>query len=126
MLLEFLSKSHGALGTVERTVTSQIPEYYMSNSDFAVYVDATQGPMSITLPTASDAEKIVFIQKIDGSDNVVLVKCLGDDRMNRVDSLRTTRRLDGWTLVADGEKTWSVISKSTGSPLRDDGQPAKS
>jgi len=114
--------SRGAPGTVERTVTAKIPDYFMSISDFAVYVDTTQGPVSITLPSASNAGKMVFIQKIDGSDNVVAVKCLGDDRINRVDSLRATRGLDGWMLVADGEKTWLVISKSTGSPFRGDGQ----
>jgi hypothetical protein len=121
VLLEFL-KSRGSLGAAERTVTAKISDYYMSVCDFAVYVDTTQGPVSVTLPVASSAGKMVFIQKIDDSDNVVLVKCLGDDRIGPVDSLRATRRLDGWTLVADGEKTWFVLSKSTESHFPDDEQ----
>jgi hypothetical protein len=89
----------------------------MTSSDFAMFVDATQGPVRITLPEASNEGKMVFVQKVDGSDNVVFVKCAEGDGMSPNDSLRASSRWDGWVLIADGAKTWFVVSTSNGIPF---------
>jgi hypothetical protein len=84
----------------------------MTNSDFAVYADATQGAIRITLPFASMNGNMIFIQKIDDSDNPVFVKCIQGEAIDDNYFLKATKAWEGWTLVADGERTWNVISIS--------------
>ena len=60
--------------TVELTLTAEIPDYTLAISDFAIFADATHGPISIILPAASSEGKIVFIQKVDSSGNAVVLK----------------------------------------------------
>ncbi len=84
----------------------------MAPSDFAIFADATQGPISITLPAASSEGKMVFIQKVDSSGNVVVLECAEGDEIDLATSLRTTSHLEGWMLLADGTVNWTVISKS--------------
>jgi hypothetical protein len=103
------------LETVERTLTAEIPEYTVASSDLAILADATHGPISITLPAASSEGKMVFVQKVDSSRNAVLLKCAEGDGIDFASSLRTTNYLEGWMLIADGVKNWTVISKSNSS-----------
>lgn len=84
----------------------------MMLSDFAVYVDAAHGPVHITLPETSDKGMLVFIQKVDDSHNPVIVKCTERERIDGATPLEATSRWEGWMLVADGVKTWGVISRS--------------
>ncbi len=93
-------------------MTAEIPDYTMATSDFAIFADATHGPISITLPAASNEGKMVFIQKVDSSGNAVALKCADGDGIDLAISLRTTRHWEGWMLIADGIKNWTVISKS--------------
>jgi hypothetical protein len=126
MAFPVLSKSRGSRGTLERPLIARLSDCSMTSSDFAMFVDATQGPVRITLPEASNEGKMVFIQKVDGSDNVVFVKCVEGDSIRPGDSLRASDRWDGWVLVADGVRTWFVVSTSNGSPLSDAGRQLKS
>jgi hypothetical protein len=84
----------------------------MATSDFAIFADATNGPIRITLPAASSEGKMVFIQKVDSSSNAVVLKCTEGDRIDLAPSLRTTSHWEGWMLIADGVKNWTVVSKS--------------
>jgi hypothetical protein len=84
----------------------------MTVSDFTVFVDSTRGPVSITLPEASNEGKMVFVQKIDDSANDVLVRCVEGDTINRINSLSATKRWEGWMLIADGIRTWFIVSRS--------------
>jgi len=126
MAFPALSKSRGSRGTLERSLTARISDCSMTSSDFAMFVDATQGPVRITLPEASNEGKMVFVQKVDGSDNVVFVKCVEGDSISPDDSLRASGRWDGWVLVADGVKTWFVVSTSHGIPFSGAGLQLKS
>ena len=94
-------------------MTAEIPDYAMATSDFAIFADATDGPIKITLPAASSEGKMVFIQKVDGSGNAVVLNCAEGDRIDHVNSLRTTSHWDGWMLIADGIENWTVVSKSS-------------
>lgn len=96
-------------------MTAPIPDYIMAFSDFAIFADATHGPISITLPAASSEGKMVFIQKIDSTSNAVVLKCADGDAIERVTSLRATGRWEGWMLTTDGIKNWTVMSKSNSS-----------
>jgi hypothetical protein len=107
-----LSNSRRSLDAFERTLTAKISDYAMTVSDFAIFVDSTQGPVSITLSSASSEGKMVFVQKVDSSNNAVLVKCLEGDGIDLGVSLRASSQWEGWALVADGAKTWFVVSKS--------------
>jgi hypothetical protein len=121
MAFPVLSKSRGSRGTLERPLTARISDCSMTSSDFVMYVDATQGPVRVTLPEASNEGKMVFVQKVDGSDNVVFVKCVEGDSISPGGSLRASDRWDGWVLIADGVKTWFVASTSNGIPFSDAG-----
>jgi hypothetical protein len=94
----------------------------MPVSDFAIFADATQGPVRIALPEASNEGKIVFIQKVDDTGNPVFVRCLEGDSTSSGDSLKASDRWDGWTLMADGVKTWVVISTSSRRSVSDAGR----
>ena len=117
MAFPALSKSRGSRGTLERPLIARISDCSMKSSDFAMFVDATEGPVRITLPEASNEGKMVFIQKVDSSANVVLLRCVEGDSISSADSLQASTRWDGWILVADGVKTWFVVSTSNGSPF---------
>jgi hypothetical protein len=99
------------IGSELRTIV-KTSDYTMTNSDFAVYADATNGAVRITLPLAAMNGNMIFIQKIDGSDNPVFVKCLQGEAIGDKISLQATKPWEGWTLVADGVRTWNVISIS--------------
>ena len=87
-------------------------DYTMKNSDFAIFADATRGPIHITLPEASSKGTMIFIQKVDDSSNPVFVECAESERTNGIPYLRATTCCEGWLLVADGVKTWNIISRS--------------
>ena len=107
-----LSKLQLALDPCEaRSVTKTI-DYTMKNSDFAIFADATRGPVHITLPEPSNEGRLIFIQKVDGSDNPVFVKCAEGERASRISLLKATSCYEGWMLIADGLKTWSIVSRS--------------
>jgi hypothetical protein len=121
-----LSKSRGSRGTLERPITTKISDCSMLVSDFTIYVDATRGPVRITLPGASNEGKMVFIQKIDNSENIVFVKCVEGDYISSGGSLEASSRWDGWTLMADGRQTWFVLSVSAGSSVSETAHQLKS
>jgi hypothetical protein len=98
--------------TGEQRTIAKTTDYTMTNSDFAVYADATHGAVRITLPLATMNGNVIFIQKIDGSDNPVFVKCVQGEGIDGNTSLKATKPWEGWTLVADGVRTWNVISIS--------------
>ena len=87
----------------------------MTLSDFAVYADATQGPIHVTLPETSEKGMVVFVQKVDEGSNPLILKCPERGTIDGLTSLRATNRWEGWTVVADGVKTWKVLSRSFGS-----------
>ena len=85
----------------------------MKSSDFAIFADATGGPIYITLPKASNKGAIIFIQKVDDSDNPVFVEPAESERTNLISLLIATARCEGWMLIADGVKTWNILSRSS-------------
>ena len=107
-----MSKQQVFLDSCEPRSITKTTDYQMKNSDFAVFADATRGPVHITLPEASNKGMMIFIQKVDHSNNPVFVKCTEGERTNRIPYLRATACCEGWMLVADGVKTWNILSKS--------------
>ena len=98
--------------TSGQTLITKTVDYAMTLSDFAVYVDATLGPVQITLPESLEKGMVVFVQKVDDTGNPVIVKCPEGGTIDGVASLRAVNHWEGWTLVADGVNAWSVLSKS--------------
>jgi len=107
-----LSKTRNHINTSEQTLITKTADYTMTSSDFAVYADASQGPIHITLPETSEKGMMVFIQKVDDTNNPVIVECRERGTLDGVTSLRASNSWEGWTLVADGNMAWNVISRS--------------
>jgi hypothetical protein len=97
---------------MEQTPITKTANYRMTFSDFAVYADATQGQIRITLPETLLKGMLVFVQKVDDSNNPVIVECSERESIDGARSLLATKRWEGWTLVADGPETWKVLSRS--------------
>ena len=111
-----MSKQQVSFDTGEARSITKTTDYTMKSSDFAIFADATGGSIHITLPEPSNKGMIVFIQKVDDSDAPVSVNCAPGDQINRIRALRATRCSEGWMLATDGVRTWSIISRSGGSP----------
>jgi hypothetical protein len=107
-----LSKQQVSFDTGEARSITKTTGYAMKSSDFAIFADATGGPIHITLPEASNRGTMIFIQKVDDSNNPVYVESAEGERTNRIPLLKATTRCEGWILVADGLKIWNVLSRS--------------
>lgn len=59
-----------------KTITA---DYLLTSLDFEVLVDATAGPVTVTLPPAIGSGQIFRIKKIDDSDNIVTIGADGTD-----------------------------------------------
>jgi len=88
-------------GTTATTLVEQLrweklvsvtADYTATNEDGIIEVDATAGPVIVTLPTLASAKSGVFSQKIriskrDASVNTVTVKGSGTETINGVNTL---------------------------------------
>jgi hypothetical protein len=111
-LHSLLSKQQVSFDTGEARSITETTDYAMKSSDFAIFADATGGPIHITLPKTSNRGTIIFIQKVDDSNNPVYVESGERERTNGTPRLKATTRCEGWILVADGLKTWNILSRS--------------
>ena len=108
-----MSKQQLSFDAGEARSITKTTDYTMKSSDFAIFADATRGPIHITLPEPSNKGMIVFIQKVDDSNNPVYVGFAEGQRTNRIPLLKATTRCEGWMLVADGVNAWNILSRST-------------
>ncbi len=106
------SKTRKANNTSEQALIAKTADYRMTLSDFAVYADASQGPIQVTLPETLEKGMVVFVQKVDDTANPVILKSPESGTIDGATSLRAVNHWEGWTLVADGVNTWSVLSRS--------------
>ncbi|MCW2405035.1 hypothetical protein M2336_001664 [Sphingobium sp. B1D7B] len=79
----------------------------VADTDYLVQVDATSGPVVISLPTASPGRQMV-IKKIDASGNVVTVEADGADLIDGAASLSISTQWQSYTLmgVSGG---WAIL-----------------
>jgi len=54
------------------TTTSVTSDYSVGDSDQTIFVDASAGPVTITLPASEDG-RVITIKKIDSTSNAVVI-----------------------------------------------------
>jgi len=95
-----------ALGFVNKAVN-----YTLTADDFAVYVDASGGARTMTLPASTDAPKIIyFIKKVDASANAVTIARSLTNTIDGATSLTLAAQWNGALLTNDAAGSWYVIA----------------
>lgn len=89
-----------------RSVTSQSTDYSAEDGD-VVLVDASGGPVSITLPEA-EADVSVIVEKTDGSENDVTIASVSTGDVNYSSEETLVAQGESVDLVSDGNDWYSV------------------
>lgn len=83
-----------------RTVTAG---YAATEGDMVLRVDATAGPVTITLPSAGAVKGLTFVvKKVDGSANAVTVDPAGSETVDGATSVSTTTQWTVFRLLSNG------------------------
>lgn len=91
---------------VYSTVTSSTA---LSTGNSAVFVDASNGAITITLPSAgTNAGKHFIIKKIDSSTNPVNIDGNGTETIDNYSSISITTQYESYKLMSDGGE-WYII-----------------
>jgi hypothetical protein len=78
-------------------------------SDRHLFVDATAGAVTLTLPVASDNDGMtVLVKKIDASVNAVTIAAQGADTIDGAATQALAAQYDALTLFCDGSGWWLI------------------
>jgi hypothetical protein len=95
------------VGTYQGTTRTITSSYTVNQwNDEVILADATAGPLTITLPSASDAGVRLSIKKIDSSANAVTVSPASGQTIEGAASVSLTTQYAGVVLVAGGGGVW--------------------
>jgi hypothetical protein len=83
-------------------------DYLVQDGIGAVLVDASAGPVVITLPTVDVGSRIVRVKKVDRSGYMVTVQGQGASRIDGYPSVTMDRRNTAVTLQYYGDDWWIV------------------
>ena len=84
--------------------------YTILDTDRIVLVDATSGPLTMTLPSAADAEPHLFaVKKTDASGNAVTVARAGSDTIDGATSKVLSARYELLLIISDKGTAWHVL-----------------
>ena len=79
----------------------------LTSDDFSVLVDASGGPVTITLFAAAAAQNTLSVQKVDASANAVDVQPGGSDNLNGSGgAISLAAQFDKLNLTSDGNSDW--------------------
>jgi len=93
----------GDLSNPIRKLNTVTADYTLDGNDQVVLVDATAGPVTITLqPAASMRGKTVTVTKIDATANTVTVVPDGTDLISGATSEVLTAQFESFTAISDG------------------------
>lgn len=92
------------------SVVSKTADYTVLVSDGIVLVDATSGPVTITLYTATETKHTPFIavKKIDASGNAVTIDGAGAETIDGATTISLTTQNEVARLITDGTN-WRKI-----------------
>ena len=89
-----------------RTVTS---DENVALTDTTILVDATSGDVTLTLPTASSAESMIYnFKKIDASANQMIVDGNGSETIDGALNKSTTTQWESFSIQSNGT-AWYII-----------------
>lgn len=95
-----------------RTVTVSLT---IAPTDRVILVDATAGPVTVTLLSATAFGKAeLFVKKIDSSANAVTVAVAGADTIDGAATATLTSQYASTDIISDGVSKWSVALASSG------------
>jgi hypothetical protein len=94
-----------------RTITS---DDVLTPLDYEVLVDATAGPVTLTLPASAGNGQTFHVKKIDDTDNVVTIAAVGSDLIDGSISLNLTEQWADAFLIDGSIGYWDNIG---GAPL---------
>lgn len=87
-----------------QTITTNIT---LSSSDDVVLVDATVGPVTVTLAPAADRQGLkVSVKKVDSSANAVTVAANGSETIDGAATKDLASQYDNLTAASDGTTWW--------------------
>ncbi len=87
-------------------------DYLLTLNDFEVLVDATAGPVTVSLPPSLGAGQYYRVKKIDSTDNVITIQPAGDDLINDSLSVNLTDQWDDGTLIDAALGLWDNVGSS--------------
>jgi hypothetical protein len=96
---------------LQSAVAAKNASYPMTDSDFGILGDATSGLITITLPAANSAGRMVFVLKTDNSANHVRIAGAGSDKIQGSATVDLSVQYQKNVLVSDGGTLWYVISQ---------------
>lgn len=96
-------------GSVQESFTSQSAAYPITSADSYVFMDATGGSRTATLPTAVGIAGQTFtVKKTDASANNVVLATTGGQTIDGAASLTWNTQYQSYTVVSDGAN-WGII-----------------
>ena len=101
--------AYTALAYITRAAVSKTANYTLAIYDRGVFVDASGGAVTITLPTAASATDVeYFVKKIDSSANAVTIDGNGAETIDDATTQVLSSQYDAITLYSDGTEWWVV------------------
>lgn len=93
--------------TGQHPCVHKVGSYVATASDYAIICNASSGPFTISLPTATLGGKVLVICKSDASENAVTVSCApSNDTIEGDGSISLSSQWSKCVLIADGISTW--------------------
>lgn len=89
-------------------VTAVSANYAVAVNDTILHVDATAGPITITMPAATVSGRMVLIYKKDGSLNDVTIQRVGGETIDGQVSVVLTKGNEGMLLFDKSSGMWSA------------------
>jgi len=96
----------GRLPALYETIATKTSNYAVSDSDFAILVDASTADITVTLPAASSSVgRVLNIKKIDNTTNALIIAGATIDGQA---TISVSKPYDSYTLVCNGT-AWYII-----------------
>jgi hypothetical protein len=94
-------------------VEDKTGDYTIVEGDEVITVDASGGPVTITLPPAADLDGITFaVFKVDSSANDVTIEPDGAEEIGGASSRVLNAEFEGSVFVADGDNNrWLIVAR---------------
>jgi len=94
---------------VALNVTATIANYVALTTDNVIEVDCSTGDVTVTLYSASNAGKHLYIRRVDASANLVIVDGDGADTINGAATVELASQYDSVHLYVSSASSWGIL-----------------